>query len=118
MNIINVELFLLFYVEHKKRLVSQSLIPQLKEAILVVGGSDSIKEAMMKQTNKENIELLEIKEDNELTQADIADMLNISINTVKSYLCNPESKRYRDFPSSNLKHLKMVVKYELWQKDD
>jgi len=72
----------------------------------------------VKQTNKTNIELLEIKEDNELTQADIADMLSISVNTVKSYLCNPESSRYRDFPQSNLKHLKMVVQYELWQKDN
>lgn len=72
----------------------------------------------MKQINKTNIELLEIKEDNELTQAEIADMLEISINTVKSYLCNPESARYRDVPKSTLKHLKMIVNYELWQKDN
>lgn len=72
----------------------------------------------MKQTNKTNIELLEIKEDNELTQTEIAEMLEISINTVKSYLCNPQSSRYRDLPQSTLNHLKMIVNYELWQKDN
>ena len=68
--------------------------PWDKEAIpWNIRDSYSNKEAIVKQTNKTNIELLEIKEDNELTQTEIAEMLEISINTVKSYLCNQKSSR-------------------------
>ncbi len=63
----------------------------------------------MKQNNKTNIELESIKNQYFLTQSDIAAMLSVSVDLIKSYLCDPHSARHQIVPDGRINHLKLII---------
>lgn len=67
----------------------------------------------MKQTHKRSIRLIKMKNAYKLTQQQLADLMEVSLNTIKSYTCNPDSERYRTITQDNLDKLS----YEI-QKND